>query len=163
MKRYILTLGILLACTPLLAIFSAHELINPDFDSDDFHPTVTYKNIGEKKNLLTVSGVNNNAWLVVCSEPIKKGKKDFRSLVWSLSTDTSYLRNGWGMNPSMKSIELISPIRVKEGEIKIHLSGDLAARAYVVIDFDSPVDDGGFYYTVDIPEFHKQTGANKSR
>lgn len=138
MKKHILTLGILLACTPLLAIFSAHELTNPEFDSADFHPTVTYKNIGEKENLLTVSGVNNNAWLVVCSEPIKKGKKDFRALVWNSSTDTSYLRDGWGMNPSMESIELISPIRVKEGEIKIHLSGDLAARAYVVIDFDTP-------------------------
>lgn len=162
MKTIALALISLLLCGRLIAAFSAFEIITPDFDSKDYHPTVSYREVTEGKNLITILNVKNHAWLVVCSEPKKETEKEFRAAIWGLNVDHNYLRESWGMNPEMEQIDLISPLQAIEGKIEIHLSDDLASRAYVVIDYASPVDDGGFYYTVDIPEFNKQKGANQT-
>lgn len=145
-----------------MAAFSAFEIITPETEQEDFYPIVNYEKTKEGKNRVRISKVINHAWLIVCSEPIVDDKKEFRGLVWSLKTNHRHLKDSWGMSPSMKSVEMISPIRVTEGDIEIYLSDDLASRTYIAIDFTDPVDDGGFYYTIDIPKFHKHEGAIKA-
>jgi len=162
MKYLLIAACSLFVCGRLLAIFSAFEIITPETVQEDFHPIVSYEKTIEGKNRVRISQVKNKAWLIVCSEPLGDEKKEFRGLVWSLKTDHKHLKDSWGMRPSMKSVEMISPIAATEGEIEIYLSDDLASRTYIAIDFEYPVDDGGFYYTIDIPKFHQHEGAIKA-
>jgi hypothetical protein len=162
MKYLLIAACSLFACGRLLAIFSAFEIITPGTEQEDFHPIVSYEKTIEGKNRVRISQVKNHAWLIIRSEPAGDEEKEFRALVWSLTTNEKYLKDSWGMNPNMESVEMISPIAATEGEIEIYLSDDLASRTYIAIDFAYPVDDGGFYYTIDIPKFHQYEGAIKA-
>ena len=151
--RSTILLGTLLISAPLFAIFSAYERIIPSSEDQEYHPKVKFYQVKENQYILELSNVTKSAWLVVCSEEREEQKRELRPLIWKAPGFDS------------DDIELVSPLKIREDRsAQIHLSDDLASRSYVALDFPTPVMDGGYYYTIDIPEFyrHLKMGANKS-
>ena len=154
MKALLTAFGISLACCPLFAIFSAFELVTPNSENQDYRPKVELKKIEKKKYLLRISNVRNHAWLVLCKEGLIEAK-NFRSIIWKSTSDAADIPHYWTLEPKIDNIELITKVEVKENRIEMILSEDIASRSYIAIDYDTPVDDGGHYYTIDIPAFTK--------
>lgn len=142
--RTLTILGLLSFASPLFAVSSAFERVTPSSEERDYHPKVTLEVTEENKYLLGISNIGKEAWLVVCFEARKENEREFRKLIWKM--------------PGARSddIMLIVPLKINEdGTAQIHLSEELVSRSYVAIDFPNPVFDGDFYYTIDIPQFHK--------
>jgi hypothetical protein len=145
MKRQALFIcSLLLFGGPLFAFFSAFERITPSSEESEHHPKVKFEKSGENDYLVSISNVGKHAWFVVCTEERKQNKREFREVIWK--------------TPGAKSddIELVVPLRLGEDRAsQVQISDEFISRSYIVIDFPVPVFDGGFYYTIDIPEFHR--------
>lgn len=155
MKALLTAFGISLACCPLFAVFSAFELVTPNSEDQDYHPKVELIKIENEQYLLRISNVRNHAWLVSCKEELKK-EKNFRSIIWKATSDAADIPHFWTLEPNIEHLELITQVEVRENQIELILSQELASRSYIAIDYRTPVDDGGYYYTIDIPAFTKQ-------
>ena len=143
-NKTLLICSLLLSACPLFADFSAFERVTPASEERDHHPKVKLEKSEENKYLLSISNVGKHAWLVVCTAERKQSKREFREVIWS--------------TPGAKSddIELIVPLMLgTDRASQIQLSGELISRSYIVIDFPNPVFDGGFHYTIDVPEFYR--------
>lgn len=156
MKQYTaITLVFLFFSSSLLAVFSAFERITPTKENPhDHHPKVELKKIEKNEYLLTVSKAKGHAWLIVCEKEREVYERELRGVIWKYP------------NAKTDDIEHISEVEISDKRIvEFRISEDIISRCYIAMDFRTPVFDGGYYYTIDIPEFyrHLKTRANQAR
>ena len=86
-----------------------------------------------------------HCWLIICKDKIPPAKQNFRNYIWSETPDRS-------------DIFVKAPISPTEDkEIQFVLNKDLVQKSYIYIDFSQPTLDGGFYYSIDLQTFLKET------
>ena len=98
-------------------------------------------------------------WLIVASRKLPNSELDFRLIAWDgeiYEEIESFVR-------LEESHKLGGSDFKDKGYLEFTLHKDILKRCYVYHDYDSPVDDGGFYYTYDLSK-HKieQSAAHKS-
>ena len=93
-------------------------------------------------------------WLIISDKPLRNDEQEFRDFIWKGAANRTNIVLFAPLAPTYQ--RLSSDTKDERPEIKLVLPYDLARRAYIYHDFPTPVFDGGFYYTVDIPSYIKQ-------
>ena len=87
-------------------------------------------------------------WLVECKKSLPTEQQNFRPLVWG-ETDED------GVVVSIKPMERQSVAgaeteRVQYAYVEIALPNEQLTRSYLYIDFPQPLNDGGYYYSIEL-------------
>ena len=87
-------------------------------------------------------------WLVVCEKSLVAEEQNFRFLMWGET-------EGYERVISIRRLErrrmtLAETDSLGYSYLEIALPNEQMARSYLYIDFPRPVDDGGYYYSVDL-------------
>lgn len=104
-------------------------------------------------------GSDQRAWLVVCRESVDPGGQYFRDVFWFDAKDANIERY----------IQLFSEQTRVPGRgdhlypyVELELSHEQMRRAYIYIDYPYPVDDGGYYYSIDLAYYLESDLGKKS-
>ena len=87
-------------------------------------------------------------WLIVSDKPLTKERQDFRGINLGVNVRSDIILMA-ALAPSPWNLNR----RDENNHIILHLTRELAQRAYIYHDYSRLVLDGGFYYTVDIPSY----------
>ncbi len=159
MFRSIISLALsslLFVASPAFGVFSEFVSVTPTTDNKHQHMRPVIKVEGA---LVTIrlpyrnddKNYGRKYWLVVSDKPLTKEKQEFRGV----------LINGVGARSDILLMATLGPSRSGWGRemdndksyIFLHLTHELAQRAYIYHDYSGVVLDGGYYYTVDIPAY----------
>jgi hypothetical protein len=144
MKKYT-TLVIFVLSSAQLCFGRFSKFINITPPTQQEH-NITVSISPEKNESYTVSFLWKNSskhcWLIVFKEgDAPKTQRNFRDFIWNKNLD-------------MKSVEKIEPLLGNtDGVIELKLAKEAINRSFIIIDFPQIVFDGGFFYTIDLPEF----------
>lgn len=146
------------------ARFSKFACISPDTPNPDgalqVVPEVTFSSAAQDQVTVRVTIAPRNqqydgrqCWLIICKKPVNPDRQDFRHAILLPKQPRD-------------DIERITPLTAAPGvspsaggaasaarSIAVQLSRELASRAYIYIDYPSPVMDGGYYFSIDIPSY----------
>jgi hypothetical protein len=93
---------------------------------------------------------SKQAWLVITSKQLSKKEQDLRSTIWGQSIQ----------DPNIILKTKLSPYTVwvvnddfTDAYYELAISKTESQYAYIYIDFPVPVEDGGFYYSIDVGAF----------
>jgi len=93
-----------------------------------------------------------HCWLIVFRifDTKKKGR-NFRKMIWAKDFFT------WERAFTTIIVKEIRRLKMNaNGNIEIKLSENTIQRSFISIDYPYQIIDGGFYYTIDLPEYLKQ-------
>lgn len=137
------------------AAFSEFVSITPK-NEEEHNIHVTVISLDNKKDQYAVKIplmiTDKHTWLIICKNPLSPKKQNFREYIWSSGKEgdkgilviTKLHLDKDGSELKDKNME-------KYSEIMIHK--DLIKRAYIYIDYSSPIFDGGFYYSIDLQSY----------
>ncbi len=154
--------SIRLSCVFLLLIatvgnarWSAFAHVTPETREDfDLPVCVVSTKTGRENVTIQVqtyepSGFSKVAWLITTTEHLDSTDQEFRKYIWNDTESDS----------PIISIELLERQSEIEG-ISVTLPQSEMRRAYIYVDFPRPVNDGGYYYSIDLATFadHRDKG-----
>jgi len=92
-------------------------------------------------------------YLITCREPVPPKKQNFRAYIWSDQRDRTDVMSVAPLLPPGR-YRAADPNRILPAEpADIILDKFFVARSYLYIDFPHPVDDGGYYYCIDLATY----------
>lgn len=145
------------------AVFSAFAHVIPE-TQEEYIKSLHVEKMKDGDFLVKVPefGWSKHVWLISCSSELRNDQKDFRSYIW-------------GKDKGDRSIEVLAKLGVgpvqpfeKKDEspinnfIEIVLSEEVMSKSYIYIDFPDMVLDGGYFYTIDLPEYLRKINGGKS-
>ena len=80
---------------------------------------------------------DKHAWLILSSRKLSKNEQNLRYYIWE----------GTGAPANMV---LKSKINPATNDYEVKLTNQIIHSAYIYIDFPRPVNDGGYYYSIDL-------------
>jgi hypothetical protein len=151
---------ILVAVPHANAAFSAYVNVTPETQVDHVK-ALRIEEQPEGKFLIRVpeDGSLKHVWLIICKTELGESEKNFREYIWSIGDGRRSVevlaKLGRGIEYPGPGVEE----RDKNRYIELILAREIMARAYIYIDFPQMVLDGGFYYSIDLPEFLRRVDA----
>ena len=147
MKNIHTLIFLILSCTQLcFGSFSKFVDITPATQQEhDINVSVTY----ESNNLYVINFTWESSlkqcWLITFKpNEVPKTQRNFRNFIWDETANKQ----------SIEEIKKLSGNQ--DGFIKIQIPEATVNRSFIIIDFPYAVFDGGFFYTIDLPEFLKE-------
>ena len=146
--------------TPVHAIFSEFVVLDSDSyvgNHAEYRPSlkVNSKNPNFVDVRIPFHKGGQSYWLIIASKELPEKELEFRLMTWDgkvYDGIESFVRLGesmdlWGVDPKGK------------GYLEFTVHKDILQRCYVYHDYDAPVDDGGFYYTYNLPKHRVEQDA----
>lgn len=137
---------------PAFAAFSEFVVITPANDSEHgfLIQAKTATGRTNQKRVRVIGPMNGDkvVWLVLCKKAVQSDEQNFRTVIWGEEkarkdiTRVIRLNRGRIMVPESGGHE--------QAYVEVTLSDEHMARGYIYIDYPRPVDDGGYYYSVDL-------------
>ncbi len=133
------------------ASFSALVVITPENEArHSFSVQVNgVAGLGERSRVRVIGDVGGGqrVWLIICKTPVDSSRQQFRDVLWSHAENHDierYIQLFPEQTTESESGERSNPY------VEVELSNEQMRRAYIYIDYPRPVDDGGYYYSIDL-------------
>ena len=146
------------------AAFSRFVAITPDNEKEyPFLIQVQPVKDIKSQSRIKVSGSfvrDKHVWLIVCEKPLQSKQLYFRDYIWyGVDKGTQVVR--------LKKLQVHKLVTEKAEKqtlpyVEIVLNHEEMRRAYLYIDFPTPVKDGGYYYAIDLA-FYMQGKLGKKK
>ena len=145
------------------AASSRFVVITPSNESN--HPfTISIKPADGSKyrSNITITGIFRKAqsnWLVVRKKYANSGEQNLRNYIWydRPLVDPNRIQRLTILMPEVSLEKNIQP-----DTLEIELSNSEIKRAQIYIDYPREIDDGGYYYSLDLPYYLKGSLGKKS-
>ncbi len=153
MKTF-LTLFLLFLSNSLFASWSEFAHVTPETeDKYKFDVDVKKSSSGEvfRITVPAASYDSKSAWLIITEKPLTHVQQKLRNTIWGISENPV----GFVVKSQLKA-QLVSSHKKSGKDEKyyyLELSKEIMKTAYIYIDFDSLVMDGGYYYSVDLATY----------
>ena len=164
MKR-ILFILIAIWSVPALAMISIFINVEPDtpYKLDEYIESMRVEKMEDGRFLVKVPESRyKHIWLITCSEELKDDQKELRGGIWKSNKYDSAIdvpaRLGDGHAPTCTKEDMSA----KDGFVDVILNSDLMSRSYIYIDYPDPVQDGGHYYSIDLPAYLSKINADEN-
>ena len=137
---------------PAFAAFSEFVVITPANDSEHGFliraKTVTGRT--DQTRVRVIGPINGDkiVWLVLCKNTLQRDEQNFRTVIWGEDKARKDITRVVRLNPGR--IMVPESGGYEQAYVEITLSDEHMARGYIYIDYPRPVDDGGYYYSVDL-------------
>ena len=99
-------------------------------------------------------------WLIVCKRPLQPARQNFRSAIWEGMEQNTEIVSKTRLEP--KKITLPETGGQQYVYVEATLSNEEMQRSYLYIDYPAAVDDGGFYYSIDLAYYLEGPSGKKS-
>jgi len=142
---------------------SAFVVITPENEAEHSFQ-IQVETVPERKNYSRVRVIGpidgrRQAWVIVCKEYVNASGQNFRNYLWYR-----------GVNKNIQRVRRLHPgqtrpngFTAQEHEyVEVDLPRDQIRRAYIYIDYPSEVDDGGYYYSIDLAFYLEADQGKKS-
>lgn len=127
------------------AIFSMFVSVSPQ-TMESYELKVKFSKVKKGYKVKVSNITKDSGWLILMKEPLPVDKQNFRGLVWNKDFESGRM---------VKDISKVFSKSNKTKEVEIVVKESLIKRSYLYFDHPVEVEDGGFYYTVDLPSFYK--------
>lgn len=154
MKAYIFFVISLFITNYSFASWSQYAYVTPETETKyklNVHvEPANSKNAAYLIRLEAVAFPSKQAWLIVTPKPLSPSEQDQRSRFWGDKLNTENVDSIVPLRPTG------IPIFPQSNEIKsekfyeVVIPADQMDRTYIYIDFPTPVDDGGYFYSIDL-------------
>ena len=102
-----------------------------------------------------------HVWLITCSWELADDQNEFRERIWKSDLNDSHIDVPAEPGDSPAPTCTKDDLRAENGFVEVILSANLMSRSYIYIDHPHPLFDGGFYYTIDLPEYLRNINASE--
>lgn len=161
-KQFILIFSLSLA-NAVFAASSAFVVITPENEGE--HPfSIQVKIVPdqeERSRVQIVGAINGSrhAWLIVCKKTLNSNQQNFRAFFWY-----------GGRHEEIERAIRLYPGKTTLPEsgdqmyeyVEVELSHEQMRRAYVYIDYPLEINDGGYYYSIDLAYYLEGSLGKKS-
>jgi hypothetical protein len=130
------------------ADWSAFAHVTPETEKE-YEVSVKLTSVKNKKNTYHVK-VNaigydeKHAWLITAPKDVKPEEQDFRNFIWYPKSVKKEKLKKTELHPKGKKNNLYYEIEISSNKIY---------SSYIYIDFPSPIEDGGYYYSIDLKSY----------
>lgn len=135
-----------------LAVFSAFAVVTPDTESEysiKIEHSVSHDGYCKVK-FNTLGYPQKHAWLILTSKKLTQQEQVLRSYIWGDDDAPSGLVVKSKIFPAKNNLENASETNIEKSFYEIILSKRITYKPYVYIDFPYPIEDGGYYYLIDL-------------
>ncbi len=145
---------VLLIASLASARFSQFISINPSNMNDQKNVSVQVKKKGADY-IVQVSEINqSDGWLVQTQRPLTIDEQNFRNLIWKNQFDSVEVLSKKKVYPHHNKVVDRSG-KVRKNELELVINESVIKSSYLYFDNEKEVQDGGYYYTIDLPQFVK--------
>lgn len=156
-------LSLLMQIKVAMAIFSELVVITPQNETE--HPFEIQVQAVENRpghHRIRVTGPvddDQRAWLILCRRSLHPEKQNFRQAIWQGGTGNMDVVQITRLKPQYPPDK--SGV-YKQAYVEVVLSDDAMKRSYLYVDFPQNVDDGGYYYSIDLAYYLPGPAGRKS-
>ena len=161
-KIFILILSVSLM-KAAFAASSTFVVITPENETE--HPfLIQVKGVAGHKehSRVRVVGANDasrHAWLVICKKYVYASRQNFRNYFW-YGEQVKEIERVVELHPTQTTLP-------KSGDqvydyVEVELSHDQMRRAYIYIDSAFEINDGGYFYSIDLAYYLEGSSGKKS-
>ena len=145
-KSTILTVALVLGHALVAsAFFSQHVVVRPGGEGD--HKILVESVRDDDAWRFRIRGsIKDAAWLVRTDAPLSDDALDLRSVVWERGERPEWVQRATRLKATVDTTSLPEVLTFR-------IADALVRRTYLVLDAATPVEDGGFYYTVVLGDF----------
>ena len=157
-------LVMLMYMKPASASFSAFVVITPE-NAAEYHFQVQAQPMDNQAGLVRVRVIgpvdgDKKAWLITCKQSLLPDKQNFRSVLWEGKAHDKDI-------VQIKRLTTSKGVLPETGEkqlayVEVVLSSEEMKHSYLYIDYPRMVDDGGYYYSIDLAYYLPGPLAKKS-
>jgi hypothetical protein len=159
MRRLFVFLLLLSTSSYVYAFWSSYAHV-PSVTESEFNLTVSVVHVSEGNGsylvrLKAVAYPYKQAWVITTLQSIPPNEQNQRARFW-------------GKELSLSGVESIIPLRpterpflnrlddIEEGKFyELLIPAEQVHRTYIYIDFPEPIEDGGYFYSIDIGSYVK--------
>ena len=91
-----------------------------------------------------------HAWLILTSRKLSKTEQELRYFIWEHTNAPPGLILKSKISPAIDRTKFMDHENINDGYYEITLTNRTDHHAYVYIDYPRPIDDGGYYYSIDL-------------
>ena len=145
------------------AAFSAFVVITPENEAE--HPfliqVMAVANFEEHSRVRIIGAIDESrhAWLVVCKNYVNSSRQNFRNFFW--------------YGKQNEEIERVTRLHTGQTAlpewddniydyVEVELSHEQMRRAYIYIDYPFEINDGGYYYSIDLAYYIEGSEGKKN-
>ena len=160
MKNFLLLFISLTLSAHTLANWSRYAHVTPKsenaYDLNVYVSPTNEENTTYLIRLPAISFPSKQAWLIVTPKPISPKEQNQRTRFWGDDLNTKNIESIIPLRPN--GIPIFSQADEPDIEkyYEVIIPAHEADRAYIYIDFPTPVSDGGYFYSIDIGSYVKE-------
>jgi len=161
MSKFLLILISLMIPSLVQASWSRYAYVSPETESE-FELKV-YVAPADKSNetyvvrLKAVSFPFKQAWVITTPKPLSPENQNQRNRFWSEEMNVSGVESIIPLRPKGIAMFKEAEESKKDKVYELVIPTSQIRRTYIYIDFPSPVNDGGYFYSIDIGSYVKTT------
>lgn len=161
MKKILLIFIYLTLSAHTLASWSQYAHVTPksenEYDLNVYVSPTNKENTTYMIRLPAISFPSKQAWLIVTPKPISPKKQNQRARFWGNNLNTMNVESIIPLRPNGIPIFSQANEHNTEKYYEVIIPAYEADRTYIYIDFPTPVNDGGYFYSIDIGSYVKKT------
>ena len=93
---------------------------------------------------------HKHAWLILTSRKLSKEEQELRYFIWEHTNAPPGLILKSKISPAIDQMKFMDHGNVSDAYYEVHVKNQPGHNAYIYIDYPRPVDDGGYYYSIDL-------------
>ncbi len=160
MKTLLLVFALLTLSTQAFASASRYAYVTPETEHKyKLNVQVAPTNKEKTTYLIRLRAVEfpvKQAWLIVTPEPISSAAQNQRARFWGETLTTDDAEFIVPLRPNEVPMFSQSNEPDKEKYYEVLVPAEQINRTYIYIDFPSQVNDGGYFYSIDIDAYVKK-------
>jgi hypothetical protein len=148
----IISLFLLLYTQQALASWSGYAVVTPESQSEyevDIKAVVSPSGICTVK-FKAIGYPDKHAWLILTSSKLSNKEQKLRNYLWEDIDAPPNLVLKSKINPAIDKLNFLDNENVNDAYYEIKITNKISHSAYIYIDFPHPVNDGGYYYSIDL-------------
>jgi|GEM_PF-3260988 len=159
MEKYLLAIVVLVFSSLAQASWSRYAYVSPETEKEyELKISVLPADKSNKTFIVKFSAVSfpfKQAWVITTPKPISPKEQNQRNRFWAEELNVSGVESIIPLRP--KGISMFNSPGDSESEkvYELVVSASQVQRTYIYIDFPSSVDDGGYFYSIDLGSYVK--------
>ena len=148
----VIPLFLLLFAQQAIASWSAFAVVTPESQSRydvDIKSSVSNSGTCTVK-FDAIQYPHKHAWLILTSRKLSKREQELRYFIWEHTNAPPSLILISKISPATDQMKFMDYGNVNDAYYEILVKNQSGHNAYIYIDYPRPVDDGGYYYSIDL-------------
>ena len=151
MKK-VIPLLLLLFARQAIASWSAFAVVTPESQSRyevDIESEVSDSGTCTIK-LDAIQYPYEHAWLIITARKLSKQEQELRYFIWEHANPPPGLILKTKISPAIGQTKFMDDGNINDAYYEVIITNQTDHNAYIYIDYPRPVDDGGYYYSIDL-------------